>query len=47
MDKDSYVNEKFMVSGKLTKAGQEFMQKMEDYRNEMLSLIGDSYPNVA
>ncbi len=46
MDKDSYVNEKFMISGKLTKAGQEFMQKMEDYRNGMEQLVGNSYPNV-
>lgn len=46
MDKDSYVNEKFMISGKLTKAGQEFMQKMEDYRNQMNQLIGSSYPKV-
>jgi len=46
MDKDSYVNEKFMVSGKLTKAGQEFMQKMEEYRNNMISLLGNSYPKV-
>ncbi len=46
MDKDSYVNEKFKVSGKLTKAGQEFMQNMEDYRKDMERLIGNSYPNV-
>lgn len=47
MDKDSYVNETFMVSGKLTKAGQEFLQKMEDYRNQMVSLVGENYPDVA
>ncbi len=46
MDKDSYVNEKFKRSGKLTKAGEEFMSKMEAYRNEMLSLLGNSYPTV-
>jgi len=46
MDKDSDVNEKFMISGKLTKAGQEFMKKMEDYRNGMIALVGNSYPNV-
>jgi gliding motility-associated protein GldM len=47
MDKDSYVNETFIVSGNLTKAGQKFEQKMEDYRNNMINLIGNSYPKVA
>lgn len=46
MDKSTIVDEKFKVSGKLTKAGEEFTSKMENYRNEMLSLLGDSYPNV-
>jgi gliding motility-associated protein GldM len=46
MDKDSYVNEKFKVSGKLTKAGEEFMIKMESYRNDMVSLLGNNYPTV-
>ena len=46
MDKDSYVNEKFKVSGKLTKAGEEFMTKMESYRNDMVSLLGNNYPTV-
>lgn len=46
MDKDSYVNEKFKISGKLTKAGEEFMSKMEGYRNDMLDLLGDNYPTV-
>ena len=47
MDRDSYVNEKFRVSGKLTKAGEEFEQWMENYRNQMNALIGNSYPDVA
>ncbi len=46
MDKDSYVNEKFKISGKLTKAGEEFMSKMEGYRNDMVNLLGNNYQTV-
>lgn len=51
MDRDSYVNEKFRISGKLTEAGNEFMQRMEDYRNQMNTLLsgleGQVYQDVA
>ena len=46
MDKDSYVNEKFMISGELTKAGEEFTTNMDNYRKEMLQLLGNNYPSV-
>lgn len=35
MDKGSYLDEKFMQSGKLKPAGQEFLDKMEEYRASM------------
>ncbi|RRO16437.1 type IX secretion system motor protein PorM/GldM [Flavobacteriaceae bacterium 14752] len=46
MDKGSVVDETFKVSGKLTNDGRKFMSKMESYRNSMLNLIGNDYPNV-
>jgi len=47
MDRDSYVNEKFIISGKLTESGNEFLDRMENYRNQMVSMIGSAYPDVA
>lgn len=41
MDKTAYLDEKFMSSGNLTKAGQEFMDKMSNYHQGMLSTLGD------
>ncbi len=46
MDKDSYVNEKFIRGGKLTEAGNEFMQRMQGYKDQMLELLGENYPVV-
>lgn len=42
MDKTSYLDEKMMSSGNLTKDGQEFMNQMETYHNGMMELLGDN-----
>jgi len=46
MDRSSDVNEKFMISGKLTSEGEKFMQEMENYRNGMIDLVGVAYTDV-
>ena len=47
MDRASDVNEKLMISGKLTPDGEKFMQEMDSYRSGMINLIGNSYTDVA
>lgn len=42
MDKDAYLNEKFFKGGKLTPEGQEFVNKIDNFRQSTLSLIGDT-----
>ncbi|HIB38417.1 gliding motility protein GldM [Mesonia sp.] len=46
MDKANYFNERFYQS-KVTKDGQEFVSKIDAYRNEMVALIGEDYPQIA
>lgn len=42
MDKSSYLDEKMISGGKLTKAGKEFMSQMQTYHDGMLDLLGDN-----
>jgi gliding motility-associated protein GldM len=44
MDKTSYLDEKMISSGNLTKDGKAFMQEMKTYHDGMLELLGDN-PN--
>lgn len=46
MDNANYFNEKFYQS-KVTEQGQEFVSKVDEYRNQMISLVGDDYQNIA
>jgi len=46
MDKTDYFDEKFYQS-KVTKDGQEFIDNVDKYRNQMVALIGENYPEVA
>lgn len=42
MDKDAYLNEKFFKSGKLTPEGQEFIDNLNNYRQNLIATIGDT-----
>lgn len=42
MDKNSYLDQKMMSSGNLTKDGEKFMNEMKAYHDGMLQLIGDN-----
>jgi gliding motility-associated protein GldM len=44
MDKNAYLDEKMMSSGKLTDEGQKFMSEMKAYHDGMLELLGEN-PN--
>ena len=46
MDNSNYFDEKFYQS-KVTKEGQEFVAEINDYRNQMIALIGENYPTIA
>ena len=46
MDNANYFNEKFYQS-KVTEQGQEFVSKVDEYRNQMIALIGENYPSIA
>ena len=47
MDRSDFFDQKFYASGKLTPAGEEFVGHINDYREEMLAIIGDDYPAIA
>lgn len=46
MDNSNYFDEKFYQS-KVTKEGQEFVAEIDEYRNQMIALIGENYPTIA
>ncbi|MBW2962392.1 gliding motility protein GldM [Mesonia aestuariivivens] len=46
MDNSNYFDEKFYQS-KVTKEGQEFVDKVDAYRNQMIALVGENYPQIA
>lgn len=45
MDKSGFFDEKFYQS-KVTKAGQEFVGKIDAYRNELATVLGDDYESI-
>ncbi|MFD0976611.1 type IX secretion system motor protein PorM/GldM [Salinimicrobium gaetbulicola] len=47
MDKSSPLDEYFFQSGKASNKGQEFLNKVESYREGVASLIEDNYPQIA
>lgn len=47
MDKSAQLDEYFFQSGKPSKQGQEFLNRIEQYREGVASLIEDNYPQIA
>ncbi|HER41075.1 MAG TPA: gliding motility protein GldM, partial [Salinimicrobium catena] len=47
MDKSAQLDEYFFQSGKPSNKGEEFLQKIEQYREGVASLIEDNYPQIA
>ena len=47
MDKTQYLDETYYKGGKVSAAGQEFLDKVDAYRNGMVALIGDSNKELA
>ncbi len=47
MDKSSQLDEYFFQSGKPSNKGQEFLDRIEQYREGVASLIEDNYPQIA
>ncbi len=45
-DKPDYLDTKFFRGDKLSKDGEEFKSKMLAYKDGMLSVIGDKYPEI-
>ena len=46
MDTSSYLDALYYEGGKLTEAGQEFLDQMDAYREGMVALLGDTNPTL-
>lgn len=47
MDRADYFNHLFYESGVMTETGQEFVNKINTYRTNLVGLIGEKYPKIA
>ena len=47
MDKTQYLDETYYKSGKISARGQEFLDKIDAYRNGMVALVGETNPELA
>lgn len=47
MDRTDQLDELFFVSGKNTPKGEEFLQKKASYRDGVVAIIGDQFPEIA
>jgi len=47
MDKGDFLDEHFFIGDKLKPEGQEFIDKIEDFRDGIQNVIGTSYPAIA
>lgn len=47
MDRSDYFDELFYKGGKITPEGEEFVSKINEYRQNMLALTQERYPEVA
>lgn len=45
-DKPDFLDRRFFQGDKLKAEGQEFLDKINTYRTEMLAVLGDSYPDI-
>ncbi len=46
MDKSDYLDQKFFQGDNLGPTGKEFMQRINDYRTEVIAILGDGFPDV-
>ncbi|MBC2837769.1 gliding motility protein GldM [Robiginitalea sp. SC105] len=46
MDKSDYLDQKFFQGDNLAPQGQEFMKRIEEYRTQVLGILGDGFPEV-
>ncbi|SDX23812.1 type IX secretion system motor protein PorM/GldM [Aequorivita viscosa] len=46
-DKSDHLDQKWFSGDKLSKAGQEFVDKVDGFREGVIAIIGDSYPQIA
>ncbi|WP_297761245.1 gliding motility protein GldM [uncultured Muriicola sp.] len=46
MDKADYLDQKFFQGDNLAPGGKEFMKRIKDYSSQVISIIGEDYPEV-
>ncbi len=46
-DKSDFLDQKFFSGDNLSPAGQEFVKKVNDFRDGIVRVVGDSYPQIA
>jgi gliding motility-associated protein GldM len=47
MDKSDYLDQKFFQGDDLTPEGKKFMIQLNDYREQVLAILGDKFPDVS
>ncbi|NER11674.1 protein involved in gliding motility GldM [Muriicola jejuensis] len=46
MDKSDYLDQKFFQGDNLAPEGKEFMKRINDYRTQVIAILGDAFPDV-
>jgi len=46
-DKADFLDQNFFKGDNLSEGGQKFVSEINEYRNGMLAIVGDSYPDIA
>ena len=46
MDRADKLNNLFFASGRVTPRGEEFVAAIDNYRNEVLNILGDGFPQI-
>lgn len=46
MDKSDYLDQKFFQGDKLAPLGQEFLDRINEYRTQVVGILGDDFPEV-
>lgn len=47
MDKSDYLDEKFFQGDNLAEEGKRFMENIQNYREQVLGILGDKFPEVS
>ena len=47
MDKSDYLDQKFFQGDNLAPEGKKFMEKLNGYREQVLAIVGEKFPDVA